>query len=211
MNNKNKDQATRFIGYCRVSTKKQSTDLQIQQLKGAGCSKIFEDVISGIIFERKGLSALLKYVKKGDIIVVYRIDRLGRLNLPLLKLFETITSKGAYLKTLSSNIIDPENPHDMFLFHMKCAMAEQEYKIINERTTNGRLKAHKMGIYGGRPHVFTPATIQRAQYLYNKGKRVSDIAKELKVSRRTFYNMLKKDADSFIPRTKINNGKKKTK
>ena len=197
----NTEELSRYVGYCRISTRKQSIDVQMSFLKPL-CIKIFEDTISGTNFDRKGLNDLLKYLRKGDIVLCYSIDRLGRLARPLMKLFEDITKRGAYLKTLSGTIIDPLNPSSVFMFQMQCVMAEYECKIIIQRMKDGIERSHKNGIYGGRPHKYTRADVILAKQMHKEGYTVRKILEEFNISRGTFYTMLKADGASFKPRKK---------
>jgi len=198
----------RLIGYCRVSTQQQSTKIQEDILKKCGCQLIYKEKISGVKinneiheYDRPELNKMLNELKKGDIIVIRSVDRLGRLCYYNMKVFyEKICPKGAFLKIYNGDIIDKQQPHTIQLFLFQCMIAEAEYTAINARRTAGLLEAQRNGRYGGRLHTYKRADVQRAHYLKNKDLKVKDILKDLQVSRRTYYRMLKHDADTFQPR-----------
>src|ERR671932_2258278 len=124
---------TILIGYARVSTQEQTLDLQKDALEKIGCTKIFSDVVSGAKEERKGLQEALEYVRKGDTLVVWKLDRLGR---SLKHLIETITrlhERGVGFRSLTEQI-DTTTSGGKLIFHIFGALAEFERDIIRERT-----------------------------------------------------------------------------
>jgi len=200
----------RMIGYARVSTisQKDSLKYQVDKLKEFGCFKIFEDIISGVIFERDGWNNLKRYLRPNDIVVVIRYDRLGRNTKQCLQMFDDLIEKGGYLQTIASQILDPENPNDILTFTIQLAISAHEYKLIKKRTYENFKKRLKEG-YGGRPHKYNRADVLLAKQMRNEGKTVTDILKEFNISRRTYYNMVKKDGNNFKPRTKLHKTKRK--
>jgi DNA invertase Pin-like site-specific DNA recombinase len=181
-----------FIGYARVSTTDQTLDLQKDALKKAGCERIFTDTASGAKQERVGLDEALSYVRKGDTLVVWRLDRLGR-SLP--HLIETITgleNRGIGFKSLTESI-DTTTSGGKLVFHIFGALAEFERDIIRERTQAGLTAARSRGRKGGRPKALTPKKQEQALTLYNdKTNTIDDICRTLNVSRATLYRYINK-------------------
>src|SRR5919197_1903638 len=180
------------IGYARISTQDQTLNLQKDALKKIGCTKIFTDTASGAKAERKGFDEALEYVREGDTLVVWRLDRLGR---SLKHLIETITelnNRKIGFKSLQENI-DTTTSGGKLVFHIFGALAEFERDIIRERTQAGLLAARARGRKGGRPKALTPKKAQMAQDLYrNKENSIDEICKILNISRTTFYRYLSK-------------------
>lgn len=132
-----------LIGYIRVSTNDQNTDLQRNALMCAGCEQIFEDKMSGTKSERPGLKRALKCLKRGDTLVVWKLDRLGRRMKHLIALTEELRAKGVNFRSLTDSI-DTSTPMGRFFFHMMGALAEMERELIVERTLAGLvLREHK--------------------------------------------------------------------
>ncbi len=180
------------IGYARVSTQDQTLDLQMDALAKIGCTKIFTDTASGVKSERKGLVEALAYVREGDTLVVWRLDRLGR---SLKHLIDTIThlnKRNVGFKSITENI-DTTTSGGKLIFHIFGALAEFERDIIRERTKAGLAAARARGRRGGRPRALDPKKIAIAQQLNNdKTNTVADICKTLHFSRSTFYRYIKK-------------------
>ena len=171
-----------LIGYARVSTSDQTLDLQKDALQKAGCDRIFTDTASGAKAERKGLDEALSYVRTGDTLVVWRLDRLGR-SLP--HLIETITglnNRGVGFKSITE-AIDTTTSGGKLVFHIFGALAEFERDIIKERTNAGLSAARARGRLGGRPNALTPTKAQMAKALYkDKNNTIDDIGKTFNVS-----------------------------
>src|SRR5437588_2698376 len=143
-----------LIGYARVSTQDQTLDLQQDALEKIGCSKIFTDTASGAKAERQGLDEALAYVREGDTLVVWKLDRLGR---SLQHLIETITklnNRKIGFKSITENI-DTTTSGGKLVFHIFGALAEFERDIIRERTNAGLAAARARGRRGGRPKAKT--------------------------------------------------------
>ncbi len=180
-----------FIGYARVSTQDQTLNLQKDALEKLGCSEIFTDTASGTKEGRKGLEEALKYVREGDTLVVWRLDRLGR---SLKHLIETITelnNRKVEFKSITENI-DTTTSGGKLIFHIFGALAEFERDIIRERTNAGLQAARARGKLGGRPKALNnPKKVQMAQTLYNdKDNSIEEICKTLQISRATLYRYI---------------------
>src|SRR5207248_1134430 len=182
---------TMLVGYARVSTSEQTLDLQKDALEKLGCSKIYSDVVSGAKEERKGLQEALEYVREGDTLVVWRLDRLGR---SLKHLIETITelnNRKIGVKSITENI-DTTTSGEKLVFHIFGALAEFERDIIRERTNAGLQAARSRGRLGGRPKSLSGKKTAMAQALYNdKNNTVDEICKTLNISRTTLYRYIK--------------------
>src|SRR5438045_258015 len=174
-----------YVGYRRVSTQDQTLDLQKDALEKIGCTKIFTDTASGAQTERKGLEEALAYVRVGDTLVVWRLDRLGR---SLKHLIETITSlnnRTIGFKSIQENI-DTTTSGGKLIFHIFGALAEFERDIIRERTLAGLAAARARGRLGGRPKALDPKKAAIAHALYkDKNNSISDICKTINISRAT--------------------------
>src|SRR5205823_11925443 len=162
-----------LIGYARVSTQDQTLNLQKDALEKLGCNKIFTDTASGAKAERIGLEEALNYVREGDTLVVWRLDRLGR---SLKHLIETITelnNRKIGFKSIQESI-DTTTSGGKLVFHIFGALAEFERDIIRERTQAGLTAARARGRLSGRPKskaLNTPKKITLAQSLYNDKNR----------------------------------------
>jgi DNA invertase Pin-like site-specific DNA recombinase len=181
-----------LIGYARVSTQEQTLNLQKDALEKAECSKIFTDVISGVKAERKGLDEALSYVRKGDTLVVWRLDRLGRSLPHLIATMTDLEKQGIGFKSLTENI-DTTTSGGKLIFHIFGALAEFERNLIKERTQAGLTAARARGKKGGRPKVITVQKRSIAKELYDTGHPIMDICHTLKISRATLYRALKTD------------------
>lgn len=171
-----------LIGYARVSTDDQTLDPQLDALRAAGCEKIFSDEgISGATRRRRGLDKALATLTAGDVLVVWKLDRLGR---SLLHLIETVTALGERRIDFRSltEAIDTANAGGRLMLHMLGALAEFERAIISERTRAGMLAAQLRGRRIGRPRLVTDAQRQRGRHLLKKGASIHEVALLLKVS-----------------------------
>ena len=137
------------VGYARVSTTAQSLDMQIKALTDAGCERIFEEKVSGV-GERGELKAALQYLRDGDTLVVYKLDRLGRSMKDLLSIIEQLQAKNVALVSLRDNI-DTSSTAGKLVMHIFAALSEFERDLIRERTGEGRVAALKKGVRFGRP------------------------------------------------------------
>ena len=180
-----------LIGYGRVSTHEQTLNLQKDALKKAGCSKIFTDTASGAKTERIGLEEALEYVRKGDTLVVWRLDRLGRSLPHLITTMTDLEERGIGFKSLTENI-DTTTSGGKLIFHIFGALAEFERNLIKERTLAGLTAARARGKKGGRPKTLIGNRLAIARVLYNdKQHSTAEICHTLKVSRATLYRSMK--------------------
>jgi DNA invertase Pin-like site-specific DNA recombinase len=179
-----------LIGYARVSTQEQTLNLQQDALQKAGCTCIFTDTASGAKTERKGLDEALRYVRKGDTLVVWRLDRLGRSLPHLITTMTALEERGIGFKSLTENI-DTTTSGGKLIFHIFGALAEFERNLIRERTQAGLLAARERGRKGGRPKALTGKQLAIAQDLYDKRHPIVEICRTLKVSKATLYRALK--------------------
>jgi DNA invertase Pin-like site-specific DNA recombinase len=179
-----------LIGYARVSTHEQTLNLQQDALEKAGCTKIFTDTASGAKTERVGLDEALNYVRKGDTLVVWRLDRLGRSLPHLISTMTDLEQRGIGFKSLTENI-DTTTSGGKLIFHIFGALAEFERNLIRERTQAGLVAARARGKKGGRPKVLTGRKLSIAQDLYDRRHPIAEILQTLKVSKATFYRSIK--------------------
>jgi DNA invertase Pin-like site-specific DNA recombinase len=179
-----------LIGYARVSTQEQTLNLQQDALQKAGCTKIFTDTASGAKAERKGLEQALSYVRKGDTLVVWRLDRLGRSLSHLIATMTDLEERGIGFKSLTENI-DTTTSGGKLIFHIFGALAEFERNLIKERTQAGLVAARERGRIGGRPKVLTPRQRSIAQSLYDDpNNSIQEICRTLKISKVTLYRYI---------------------
>jgi DNA invertase Pin-like site-specific DNA recombinase len=179
------------IGYCRVSTQDQNLELQLDELKRAGCDKIFQDVASGSKDERKGLQEAMSFAREGDCLVIWKLDRLSRSLRHLIDTVNQLKERGIGLKILTMNL-DTTTPSGTLIFHIFASLSEFERELIRERTVAGLKAARARGRIGGRPKAMDEKKVQIAKSLYSDGKTtVSEICKTLQVSKATLYRSLK--------------------
>src|SRR5512144_113668 len=180
-----------LIGYARVSTSDQTLDLQKDALEKAGCERIFTDTASGAKAERIGLDEALSYVRPGDTLVVWRLDRLGRSLPHLIETIKGLADRGIGFKSITESI-DTTTSGGKLVFHIFGALAEFERDIIKERTQAGLNAARARGRKGGRPKALTPKKAQQALTLYNaKNHTIDEICRTLNISRATLYRYIK--------------------
>ena len=173
------------IGYARVSTDEQNLDLQLDALKAAGCEKIFMDQgISGITRERAGLSEALGAIGKEDILIVWKLDRLGRSLGFLCELIEGLKEQGIGFQSLTDGI-DTTTNGGKLVFHIMGALAEFERDLIRERTKAGMKAAKKRGKHVGRPKSLSNGQVQHMHELLDAGKTQAEVAELFGVSANT--------------------------
>ncbi|MGI0036451.1 MAG: recombinase family protein [Nitrososphaera sp.] len=183
-----------LIGYARVSTSDQTLNLQKDALEKIGCSKTFTDTASGAKAKRIGLEEVLDYVREGDTLVVWRLDRLGRSLKHLIETIAELNNRKIWFKSIQENI-DTTTSGGKLVFHIFGALAEFERDIIRERTQTGLQSARARGRKGGRPKSLTGKKVTHLQELYNnKSNSISEICKTLNISRATLYRYIKQQA-----------------
>lgn len=179
-----------LIGYARVSTDDQNLDLQKDELQKIGCDRIFEDHTSGAKSDRPGLKDTLDYVREGDVLVVWRLDRLSRSLKDLIEMVSLLDSRGIGLKSLHESI-DTSSSSGKLIFHMFGALAEFERNLIRERTQAGLKAARARGRKGGRPKALDSDKRALAVKLYEeKNHTVSQICQMMGISKPTLYKYL---------------------
>lgn len=177
------------VGYARVSTDDQNLDLQLDALKAAGCQEVFTDKVTGAAKTKDGLEAALKYVREGDTLVVWKLDRLGRTVKGLVELVEGFQARGVQFKSVTDSI-DTSTAAGRFFFHVMAALAEMERELIRERTKAGLSAARARGRLGGRKPKMDPSKVDAAKHLLDTGMSGLEVAKNLGVSRATLYRAL---------------------
>ena len=176
-----------LVGYARVSTTDQDLALQVSALKKAGCHRIFEDVASGAKSVRPGLDSALEYLREGDTLIVWKLDRLGRSLTHLVQTVEVLRDRNVGFRSLTESI-DTTTPSGELIFHMFAVLAQFERNLIRERTRAGLDIAKARGRKGGRRPVITPEKLAKAHKLIEqKGLTVREAAFSLKVSKTALY------------------------
>ena len=177
------------IGYARVSTFDQNLDSQLDELKKAGCTKIFQEKASSVK-KRPEFEKCLDYLREGDTLVVWKLDRLGRTTKNLLELIDDLKDRGINLQIITLGI-DTSTAAGRLFFTMMAGLAEMERELIRERTNAGLQAARSRGRLGGRKKIDS-STLERAYVMYEAKMTVKDITKILNISRSTFYKYINK-------------------
>ncbi|WP_105416501.1 recombinase family protein [Neorhizobium sp. T25_27] len=173
------------IGYARVSTIDQHMDLQMDALRAAGCERIFEDLgVSGGRDRRAGLSAMLRVLRKGDVLIVWRLDRLGRSIGHLISVIEGLKRRGIAFLSLTE-CIDTSSAGGKLVFHFLAALAEFEKSLIRERTIAGIKAAKARGRCPGRPRALTDEQCEEVRTAIGAGTSLQDVARRYNVHPRT--------------------------
>jgi DNA invertase Pin-like site-specific DNA recombinase len=177
------------IGYARVSTIDQDTGLQLDALAAAGCKKVFQDRASGAKAERIGLQAALDYAREGDVLIVWKLDRLGRSLPHLIETVTTLEKRGVGFRSITE-AIDTTTPAGRLVFHLFGALGQFERDLIRERTRAGLQAAAVRGTHGGRRPVVTNEKLKRAHELIAKGLSVREAALKLRIGKTALYSAL---------------------
>jgi len=179
-----------LIGYARVSTTDQNVSLQTDELEKVGCEKIFRDKASGAKTERPGLQEALDFLRDGDSLVVWRLDRLGRSLKHLLETVSMLEERGIGFRSLQESI-DTTTSGGRLIFHIFGALAEFERNLIRERTMAGLKAARARGRFGGRPRKLNENKTKLAYRLYDEKKHtVIEICQMMGISKPTLYAYL---------------------
>jgi DNA invertase Pin-like site-specific DNA recombinase len=182
-----------FIGYARVSTQDQDTDAQISALKSSGCELIFQEKASGGRWDRPELHRLLEQLRKGDVLVVWKLDRLSRSLKDVLLLMEKVEQAGAGFRSLTE-VIDTTSPGGRMMMQMVGTFAEFERAMLRERTQNGLDAARKQGRVGGRRPKLKKHQQDEIVNLVNSGqKNAADAARLFNVHPATVSRILQRD------------------
>lgn len=182
---------TTLIGYARVSTPDQNVAMQVEALEKAGCRRVFTDVASGAKTFRPGLDEALGYLRDGDTLVVWKLDRLGRSLSHLVQTVDDLRDRGISFRSLNDAGIDTATRNGKLLFNLFATLAEFERDLIRERTKAGLASAKARGRTGGRRPVITPAKLDKVQKLMAKGLTVREAAAAVKVGKTTLYGVLR--------------------
>jgi DNA invertase Pin-like site-specific DNA recombinase len=174
------------IGYARVSTTDQNPALQLAALKHERCKCIFTDKASGTLRKRPELEMCLRSLKAGDVLIVWKLDRLGRSLRDLITLLDDLKGQGIKFKSLTE-AIDTETPTGRAMWQMVGVLAELERSLIKERTKAGRDAAQRRGVKLGRPRKLSPQQIAHAKKLIENGESPAHVAHLLGVARSTLY------------------------
>jgi len=183
-----------IIGYARVSTADQNMALQLDALRAAGVDRVFRDQgISGSTSSRPGLDLCLDHLREGDVLTVWKLDRLGRSTRHVLAVIDELTSRGIGFRSITEGL-HTDGPMGKAMLTIMAAFAQLERDTIIERTRAGLAAAAANGRKGGRPRKVDDAAALKARNLREKGINATDIAKMLGVSRATVYRYLGNDA-----------------
>ena len=187
------------IGYARVSTSEQSLNLQKDALQAAGCEQLFTDVVSGVRAERPGLGAALQACRSGDILVVWKLDRLGRSLPDLIQTIGKLAERGIGFQSLQEQI-DTTTAGGKLIFHLFASLAEFERDLIRERTKAGLAAARARGRRGGRPKGVDQKKQKAALALKKNGAySVREICEIVGISRNTYYKYTQ-EGPALLPR-----------
>jgi DNA invertase Pin-like site-specific DNA recombinase len=178
------------VGYARVSTLDQDTGLQLDALATVGCAKVFEDHASGARADRAGLQQALDYVRDGDVLVVWKLDRLGRSLQHLIETVAGLEKRGVGFRSITE-AIDTTTSGGRLVFHLFGALGQFEKDLIQERTRAGLVAAKARGRKGGRKPVVTEEKLERARAIIGKGLTVREAATRLKVGKTALYEALR--------------------
>ncbi|MYY44361.1 MULTISPECIES: recombinase family protein [Weeksellaceae] len=185
-----------IVGYARVSTLEQNITTQLEILRDNGCEKTFTDIASGIREDRAGLNEMLSYLRRGDIILVYKIDRIFRSLKNMIELIEKFNEKGVLFKSLTEPAFDTTSANGKFIIQIFGAVAEFERNLISERTKSGLEGARKRKKLLGRPKGPSQGSIEKyqfAKHLYdNKNIPIDKACKQAGISKATFYRIEKR-------------------
>jgi DNA invertase Pin-like site-specific DNA recombinase len=191
-----------LIGYERVSTDDQNLALQHDALHAAGCEKFFSDKMSGAKADRPGLKDALEFARKGDTLVVWRLDRLGRSLKDLIALVEELENRKIGFRSLQESM-DTTTSGGKLIFHLFGALAEFERNLIRESTQAGLQAARARGRKGGRRQKLTPQQIEMGRSLAaDPNQSVTAICEHLKISRPTYYRYIHPSVAAIAPTSK---------
>ncbi len=197
------------IGYVRVSKEEQNEQLQLDALKKYGCDKIYQEKVSGASKIRPEFERIKDVLRKGDELVVWDIDRLGRTTLELIMFVDELNHKGILFKSLSQSLIDTTTETGEFVFKLFALLAEHERKRLIRRTRAGQQAARARGRNGGRPKGLSPHYKEIAPMVigaYKQERSIRDIMKAFKIpSTATVYKILSENNIQFQDYKKTKN------
>jgi DNA invertase Pin-like site-specific DNA recombinase len=178
-----------LVGYARVSTQDQNLELQLSALKNIGCKKLYQDQMSGTKNNRPGLQLALEVLRKGDTLVVWKLDRLGRSVKGLIDLVNKLHKDDIHFKSITDDV-DTSSASGRFFFHVMASLAQMERELVAERTKAGLAAAKSQGRIGGRKRKMTKSKIESAKNLLASGVIPKDVAHNLGLSVPTLYRWI---------------------
>ena len=178
-----------LIGYARVSTEAQSLALQLDALAQAHCQRVFTDKASDTNSNRPGLTEALSHLREGDVLVIWKLDRLGRTVKGLVDFVSELADRGVQFLSLTDGI-DTATPTGRFFFHVMASLAQMERELLVERTNAGLEAARQRGRLVGRKRRMTPSKIDAAKKLLASGVSPREVAQNLGVSVPTLYRWI---------------------
>ncbi len=178
------------IGYARVSTKDQRLENQLKRLEAAGCELFFEEKISGTARKRPELDKMLDQIRKDDVVVVTKLDRLARSTSALLRVAETLNEKNAGIQSLDEPWADTTTPAGKMIMTVFGGIAEFERSLILSRTQEGREAAMARGVPFGRPSKLKADQKKLIRELVKEGQSISSVARAFNVHTATIYRCL---------------------
>lgn len=188
-----RDEVKMIVGYARVSTEEQNLAMQLDALTNAGCFEIFEEKMTGTKKDRPALNEMLKMLREGDRVVVYKLDRISRSTKHLIELAELFEEKGVEFVSLKDNI-DTSTAMGRFFFRVMASIAELERDIISERTRSGLEAARARGRNGGRPTVDKKKVQLAIKMYHSKDYSINQIVHATGISQATLYRKIKEMA-----------------
>ncbi len=180
------------IGYARVSTKEQSLDIQLQALRRAGCRQIYQEKVSGIGRSRPEFQKMMQQMRKDDVLVIWRLDRLARSTRMLLEIVEQLREKDASFKSLTEPWADTTSATGRLVMTFFAGIAEFERDLIRDRTDVGRRAALERGVVFGRPAKMSTEQLKLARKLLKQGKSIRYVADTFGVHFTTLYRYLRR-------------------
>jgi DNA invertase Pin-like site-specific DNA recombinase len=175
-----------LMGYARVSTDEQSLDLQVDALKAAGCKRILTDKVFTMKADHPGLADAVSHLRGGDVLVIWKLDRLGRTVKGLVDFVADLHARKIQFRSLTDGI-DTTTPAGRFFFHIMASLAQMERELMVERTRAGLTAARQRGRVGGRKRQMTSGKVESARKLLKDGMSPRDVAQNLGVSVPTLY------------------------
>ncbi len=179
------------IGYARVSTKEQSLDIQIRALQRAGCRQIYQEKVSGVGRTRPEFEKMIQHIRKDDVLIIWRLDRLARSTKILLETVEKLQERGASFKSLEEPWADTTSATGRLVMTFFAGLAEFERDLIRDRTDVGRRAALERGVIFGRPAKLSDEQLKLAKKLLRQGKSISYVADTFGVHFTTLYRYLR--------------------
>lgn len=179
-----------LYGYARVSTRDQDLAAQEEELRAAGCDRVFQEKVSGAKSVRPELAKAIGWLRKGDVLVVTRLDRLARSTRDLLNILDNVNRHGAGFKSLKDTWADTTTPHGRLMLTVLGGLAEFERELIRARTGEGRIRAQALGVKFGRPRKMTPTQCEEAMKRLYTGETMANIARAYSVNPSTISRMV---------------------